>query len=90
MRATGAPGWKLDHWESRTRQRDGGMTSRVGPMPDGRVYLNGFGYSDTGGLETVTAVFTEARDGIDDLTEDRRVDGGGASPSVGTGVGSGG
>ena len=26
-------------------------------MPDGRVYLDGFGYSDTGELETVTAVF---------------------------------
>jgi hypothetical protein len=26
-------------------------------MPDGRFYLNGFGYEDTGELDTVTAVF---------------------------------
>lgn len=48
LRATGAPGWRFDHWESSLRK---------GAMPDGEFYLNGFGYEDTGETETVTAVF---------------------------------
>jgi hypothetical protein len=62
LHATGEPGWKLDHWESMIRAPNGTVRSRTGPMPDGRFYLNGFGYSDTGELETVTAVFVAARD----------------------------
>ena len=57
LEATPAPGWRLDHWESRTRGADGTTVARRGPMPDGARYVNGFGYSDTGALETVTAVF---------------------------------
>jgi hypothetical protein len=57
MEATPAPGWAFDHWESQIRERDGAVGARAGKMPDGRVYLNGFGYEDTGQLETVTAVF---------------------------------
>lgn len=52
-----APGWRFDHWESRIREPDGATAPRKGPMPDGRFYLNGFGYRDTGELETVTCVF---------------------------------
>lgn len=48
LRATGAPGWRFDHWES---------SLRTGAMPDGEFYLNGFGYEDTGQTELVTAVF---------------------------------
>jgi hypothetical protein len=50
-------GWRFDHWESLIREPDGSMVPRAGRMPDGRFYLNGFGYEDTGELETVTAVF---------------------------------
>jgi hypothetical protein len=57
LQATGEPGWTLDHWESMIRAPNGAVRARTGPMPDGRFYLNGFGYSDTGDLETVTAVF---------------------------------
>lgn len=39
-----------------------GRTAAPGPMPDGRVYLDGFGYRDTGQLETVTAVFVPDSD----------------------------
>ncbi len=63
MEATPAPGWRLDHWESILRAPDGATAPRSGPMPDGRVYLNGFGYADTGELETVTAVFVATPDG---------------------------
>ncbi len=63
MEATGAAGWTFDHWESQIRQPDGGMRTRTGPMPDGRIYLNGFGYTDTGEIEFVKAVFTVAEDG---------------------------
>ena len=35
-------------------------------MPDGRVYLNGFGYEDTGELETVTAVFKRTANALAD------------------------
>ena len=57
LEATPAPGWRLDHWESRTREADAAIVVRRGPMPDGARYVNGFGYTDTGELETVTAVF---------------------------------
>ena len=57
MEATGAAGWTFEHWESQIREPDGGMATRTGPMPDGKVYLNGFGYTDTGELELVKAVF---------------------------------
>ena len=57
MEATPSPGWTFSHWESTIRQPDGATAPRPGRMPDGRVYLNGFGYADTGQLETVTAVF---------------------------------
>ncbi len=60
MQATPAPGWVFDHWEARIRERDGAIGPRPGRMPDGPVYLDGFGYSDTGQLETVTAVFVPA------------------------------
>ena len=60
MEALPAPGWVFDHWESRIRERDGSVGPRRGKMPDGHVYLNGFGYEDTGQLETVTAVFVPA------------------------------
>jgi hypothetical protein len=70
LRGTGARGWKLARWESQLRQANGQRTARQGPMPDGRWYLNGLGYSDTGALETVTAVFVPAGSGADDLTSD--------------------
>jgi hypothetical protein len=57
MEARPSSGWKLDRWESQIRAPDGSVHPRKGPMPDGRVYLNGFGYEDTGELETVRAVF---------------------------------
>lgn len=71
LRATGSPGWRFDHWQSTTRHADGRVATRAGPMPDGRLYLNGFGYRDTGALETVTAVFVAVADGLDDATADR-------------------
>jgi len=52
LHATGAPGWRFDHWES---------SLRTGAMPDGEFYLNGFGYADTGQTEMVTAVFVPRR-----------------------------
>jgi hypothetical protein len=66
LQAVGAPGWRFDHWESVIRARDGAVGPRQGRMPDGRLYLNGFGYVDTGALETVTPVFVVAPDGGDD------------------------
>lgn len=69
LRATGAPTWRFDHWESSTRRPDGSVRKRTGPMPDSRLYLNGFGYTDTGELETVTAVFVRARAGSDDSSD---------------------
>ncbi len=57
LHATGAPGWHFDHWASQIRARDGSVHPRAGAMPDGALYLDGFGYADTGELETVTAVF---------------------------------
>ena len=48
LQARDAPGWRFDHWESTIKDRR---------MPDGRMYMNGFGYADTGQLEGVTAVF---------------------------------
>ena len=61
MEATSAPGFRFDHWESQIRAPDGAVAPRKGPMPDGPVYLNGFGYSDTGELELVTAVFVPVK-----------------------------
>ena len=57
LHAIAAPGWRLDHWASSIRNADGTASTRPGPMPDGDLYLNGFGYTDTGAVETVTAVF---------------------------------
>ncbi len=68
LTAIGAPGWRFDHWASMIRTADGKEAPRQGRMPDGRVYLNGFGYSDTGALDTVTPVFVPAPDGGDDLS----------------------
>jgi hypothetical protein len=61
MRATGAAGWRFDHWESSIRERNGSSSPRTGPMPDGEMYMNGFGYADNGALETVKAVFVRAK-----------------------------
>jgi hypothetical protein len=63
MQAIAPPGWRFDHWDALIREPDGSTHGRTGPMPDGHVYLDGFGYQDTGQLETVTAVFV--RDGGD-------------------------
>jgi hypothetical protein len=60
MEAIAAPGWRFDRWESSTREPDGEVLPRPGPMPDGRLYLNGFGYSDTGELETVRVIFVRS------------------------------
>jgi hypothetical protein len=57
MQAVAATGWVFDHWESEIRDPDGAVRPRAGRMPDGPLYLNGFGYEDTGELEIVTAVF---------------------------------
>ncbi|HEX8795039.1 MAG TPA: hypothetical protein VF765_29030 [Polyangiaceae bacterium] len=62
MEAIAAPGWRFDHWDALIREPDGGTHGRVGPMPDGKMYLDGFGYRDTGQLETVTAVFVPDAD----------------------------
>jgi len=71
MRATGARGWRFDHWESQTRSATGALTRRAGPMPDGRLYLNGFGYRDTGAVETVFALFEPVSDFAGDLDDDQ-------------------
>ena len=57
VRATAAPGWRFDHWSSTLTGPDGSTHPRIGRLPDGPLYLNGFGYADTGELDTVTAVF---------------------------------
>lgn len=62
MEAIAAPGWRFDHWEALIHEPDGAVHGRTGPMPDGRMYLDGFGYRDTGQLETVTAVFVRVAD----------------------------
>jgi hypothetical protein len=51
LQARDAQGWRFDHWESTLRDR----------MPQGRMYMNAFGYADTGQLETVTAVFVATK-----------------------------
>jgi hypothetical protein len=66
LNATARRGWRFDHWESLIRAKDGSAAPRQGRMPDGRFYLNGFGYTDTGALETVTAVFVTSPDGGDE------------------------
>ena len=71
MRATGASGWRFDHWESQMRSSTGVLTRRSGPMPDGRLYLNGFGYRDTGAVETVFALFEPVSDFSGDLDDDQ-------------------
>lgn len=62
MNARPAPGWRFDHWEASILEPDGGSHGRPGKMPDGKVYIDGFGYEDTGQLETVTAVFVPLPD----------------------------
>jgi hypothetical protein len=57
LHARAALGWRLARWESSIRALDGTVRSRPPPMPDGDYYINGFGYTDTHELETVTAVF---------------------------------
>jgi hypothetical protein len=57
VRATPAPSWHFARWSSLLTEPDGSTHPRTGKMPDGVLYLNGFGYADTGELETVTAVF---------------------------------
>ena len=59
--ATAAPGWRFDHWEPAIRERDGSMRARRGRLPDGPLYLDGFGYSDTGEQEVLTAVFVATK-----------------------------
>ena len=60
MRATPARGWRFERWEAVMWEPNGSTRARSGPMPDGPLYLNGFGYADTGEIETVTAVFVPA------------------------------
>jgi hypothetical protein len=67
MEARPAAGWRFDHWEASILEPDGSTHGRPGQMPDGKVYIDGFGYEDTGQLETVTAVFVlvaDAHDGV--------------------------
>jgi hypothetical protein len=54
---TPALGWRFVRWQPVVRGRDGAIHPRKLPPPDGPRYINGFGYSDTGELETVTAIF---------------------------------
>jgi hypothetical protein len=65
LEARPAPGYRFDHWESSIREPDGGVHGRPPPMPDGVIYINGMGYSDTGQSEAVTAVFVPAADAHD-------------------------
>ena len=71
LHATGAPGWRFDHWSVSIREPDGTTRPRPGPVPKGRLYMDGFGYRDTGELELVTATFFTAGPGGDDLAADR-------------------
>ena len=66
LRAIGARGWRFDHWESMITRTAGSTGPRTGRMPDGRLYLNGLGYVDTGELETVTAVFKRSANALAD------------------------
>jgi hypothetical protein len=59
MRAIAARGSSFHHWEAIVHEPDGTTRARIGPLPDGPVYIDGFGYRDTGELETVTAVFVD-------------------------------
>ena len=61
LRATGAAGWRFDHWAPLIRESTGAIHARQGRIPDGPLYLDGFGYRDTGALELLTAVFVPAR-----------------------------
>lgn len=62
VEAQAAQGWRFDRWRSVLRERDGTTHPRPGRMPDGKRYLNGMGYTDTGVLETVTAIFVRDAD----------------------------
>jgi hypothetical protein len=55
--ATPASGWTFARWQPLVRGADGTVHPRKLPPPDGPRYVNGFGYEDTGELETVTAIF---------------------------------
>lgn len=66
LKATGAKGWKFDHWEARVRAPDGGVASRTIAEPTNRLYLDGFGYEDTGESEEVTATFVIDPTGVGD------------------------
>jgi hypothetical protein len=57
LHAIAAPGWRFEHWEARIRSPFGFTRARPGPMPDAAYYIDGFGYADSGELETVRAVF---------------------------------
>ena len=61
MMATASPGYRFDHWESSIVALDGAIRAKR-PIPDGPIYIDGFGYQDTGELETVTAVFVREAD----------------------------
>jgi hypothetical protein len=65
MEARPAAGWRFDHWDAIILEPDGSTHGRAGQMPDGKVYIDGFGYADTGQLETVTAVFVRVDDDHD-------------------------
>jgi hypothetical protein len=58
--------WHFSHWESVLHEPDGTTRSRSMAWIDGPLYMNAFGYRDTGELETVTAVFV--RDAVTDAT----------------------
>jgi hypothetical protein len=57
LHALAATGWRFDHWEAQIRSPYGFVRRRVGPMPTGAFYIDGFGYADTGELEIVRAIF---------------------------------
>lgn len=57
LHAIAAPGWRFDHWEAQVRSPYGFMRPRIGPMPRAAFYIDGFGYTDTGELETLRAIF---------------------------------
>ena len=57
LHASASRGWRFERWEAVMLEPNGSTRPRAGQMPDGPLYLDGFGYADTGELETVTAVF---------------------------------
>ena len=66
LKATGAKGWKFDHWDARVRATDGGVVTRKIGEPTNRLYVDGFGYEDTGESEEVTATFVIDPSGVGD------------------------